>query len=74
MRNSKITSILALAKTLNELEVEIKTMGISIYEYKKQGVNPYNIKLMEEEKIEKMMLLIEIESIIENKIVEIAQG
>jgi hypothetical protein len=74
MRNSKITSILALAKTLNELEVEIKTMGISIYEYKKKGVNPYNIKLMEEEKIEKMMLLIEIESIIENKIVEIAQG
>jgi hypothetical protein len=74
MRNSKIKSILALAKTLNELEVEIKTMGISIYEYKKQGVNPYNIKLMEEEKIEKMMLLIEIESIIENKIVEIAQG
>jgi hypothetical protein len=74
MRNSKITSILSLAKTLNEIEVEIKTMGISIYEYKKQGVNPYNIKLMEEEKIEKMMLLIEIESIIENKIVEIAKG
>jgi hypothetical protein len=74
MKNSKIKSILALAKTLNELEVEIKTMGISIYEYKKQGVNPYNIKLMEEEKIEKMMLLIEIESIIEKQIVEIAKG
>jgi hypothetical protein len=74
MRNSKIKSILALAKTLNELEVEIKTMGISIYEYKKQGVNPYNIKLMEEEKIEKMMLLIEIEAIIEQRIVEIAKG
>jgi hypothetical protein len=74
MKNSKITSILSLAKTLNELEVEIKTMGQSIYEYKKQGVNPYNIKLMEEEKIEKMMLLIDIESIIEEKIVEIAKG
>jgi hypothetical protein len=74
MRNSKITSILALAKCLNELEDEIQTMSKSIYEYKKQGVNPYNIRLMEEEKIEKMKLLIEIESIIEERIVEIAQG
>jgi hypothetical protein len=74
MRNSKIKSILTLAKTLNQLEDKINTMGKSIYEYKKQGVNSYNIKLMEEEKIEKMMLLIEIESIIEKQIVEIAKG
>jgi hypothetical protein len=74
MRNSKITSILSLAKTLNELDLEIQTMSKSIYEYKKQGVNPYNIHLMEEEKIEKMKTLIEIESIIEEQIVEIAKG
>jgi GTPase SAR1 family protein len=71
MRNSKIKSILSLAKCLNELEDEIQTMSKSIYIYKIQGVNPYNINLMEEEKIEKMKTLIKIESMIEEQIVEI---
>jgi CO dehydrogenase/acetyl-CoA synthase beta subunit len=74
MRNSKITLILNLAKTLNQLEDKIEIMGKSIYEYKKQGVNPYNIKLMEEEKIEKIKTLIEIELIIEKQIIELAKA
>jgi hypothetical protein len=74
MRNSKIKSILELAKFFNELEDEIQTMSKSIYIYKIQGVNPYNIRLMEEEKIEKMNTLIKIESMIEEQIVEIAKG